>query len=467
MELNGEIKLVGVLAVCWLAEVCSTILHASPIPLLLIAGAAIGPALWQQAPFPEALTAAGKLGVLLLVTHAGLSVDLADLRRVGVVRSALGAFAGVAAPVGFVFLAQLLFNGYPDSFEGGGDWRNTLAIGATLAPTSLGYVTTLLRQFELHTTSLGTFVAAAAVFDDVLSLVLLAEVQAVALKDDVSTWDVLSPLVASTAAILCGIVLLPTIPRVLPVLERATFKRFPFRNYDTENTREQFRLCLMLLVATGGAIAADAAGTSDLLGAFVAGLAFNKYPSVRRQFEAHGDFAMRWLVRLFFACTIGFSLPSLIDRDGEQTKFWKSGTLAKASILFACAFFGKLPVAAFAHKTTLRVRGAHTDPTERTLPIAQKVLVYALAMSGRGEFSFLLAKQASEDELLTDADVAACVLALLFICMLTPFLFLYVLHRATGSVQMVAPDDEMELERTPSSEILCPAVLDLVSEGGE
>lgn len=51
-------------------------------------------------------------------------------------------------------------------------------MGAALSPTSLGFSAQLLGEVRQLTTPIGQLICTAAVIDDVLSLLLLAEVQA-------------------------------------------------------------------------------------------------------------------------------------------------------------------------------------------------------------------------------------------------------------------------------------------------
>lgn len=60
--------------------------------------------------------------------------------------------------------------------------KAALAVGAALSPTSLGFSAQLLGEVGQLNTPIGQLICTAAVIDDVLSLLLLAEVQA--LGDD-------------------------------------------------------------------------------------------------------------------------------------------------------------------------------------------------------------------------------------------------------------------------------------------
>ena len=56
-------------------------------------------------------------------------------------------------------------------------------MGAALSPTSLGFTAQLLGEVGELATPIGQLICTAAVIDDVLSLLLLAEVQALGYED--------------------------------------------------------------------------------------------------------------------------------------------------------------------------------------------------------------------------------------------------------------------------------------------
>ena len=156
-------------------------------------GVLLGPALADAVPFIDALQLIGKLGILLLVLEAGLEVDF--IGAMSIAPRALGAaVTGVILPV----IGSL---GVVAAF--GGSVAQGLAAGAAIAPTSLGFSSQLLSDTGLLSLPLGRLIAAAAVLDDVISLVLLAEVQALA-DDTASTWDFIFPVLGSAGAIAVG-----------------------------------------------------------------------------------------------------------------------------------------------------------------------------------------------------------------------------------------------------------------------
>ena len=84
-----------------------------------------------------------------------------------------------------------------------------------------------------------------------------------------------------------------------------------------------------------------------------------------------------WGTRLFFACTIGFTFPSI------QVLFSSSAAL-QGLALAAAAVLGKSILAPFA-LAAVESKAAYTDSIF-------DMAMFAVAMNGRGEFSFLIVR---------------------------------------------------------------------------
>ncbi|CAM9442731.1 unnamed protein product, partial [Discosporangium mesarthrocarpum] len=143
-------------------------------------------------------------------------------------------------------------------------------------------------------------------------------------------------------------------------------------------------------------------GSSDLLGCFLGGLAFSGVPGARVAWDRQLKRFSRWGSRLFFSATVAFSVPSLLNSGGllQPEPFWKGLVLALAAIT------GKMAVGVFAEPLTLL-----------------GFLTLGWGMNGRGEFSFLIAKEAAETAILAPEDYSAVVWALLVTTAAAPSAF--------------------------------------------
>merc|ERR1712127_848659 len=127
---------------------------------------------------------------MLMLFDGGVNMDIPVLKRMGG-RATAVALSGVVFPM---LMAWALFSALGfGTMEG-------LACGSALASTGIGFTLTLMKDMDLLATPLGQLIAAAAMIDDVSSMVLLAILQgATALADggDLELMVMLKPVVAS------------------------------------------------------------------------------------------------------------------------------------------------------------------------------------------------------------------------------------------------------------------------------
>uniref|UniRef100_A0A0G4HKA1 Cation/H+ exchanger transmembrane domain-containing protein n=1 Tax=Chromera velia CCMP2878 TaxID=1169474 RepID=A0A0G4HKA1_9ALVE len=163
--LNHLLQIVGFFWFVIIMEGLAQWCKGSPIVGQILAGLIYGPALLGFLTETDVFVHLGEIGVLILVLESGLAVTVQKALACGLRASVMGVL-GAVMPVVFVFL----FYGLPFGLE----WRATLCLGAVLAPTSLGFSASLLREFDLLNRPSGNVVITAAVVDDILSLVLLS-----------------------------------------------------------------------------------------------------------------------------------------------------------------------------------------------------------------------------------------------------------------------------------------------------
>lgn len=392
---QNELCVIAFLAATWLLEKLMVFGKGSALLGNLIAGILLGPALADIVPHPEAWKLIGMLGVLILVIDGSLSVDLKVVQKYGI-RAFVAATIGVIGPVALSMLVVMGLFGRP--------WKVALATGAALAPTSLGFAGKLLTEFGQLQTDMGQLICTVCVIDDVLSLMLLSEVQAL---NQVSPgiWTYLSPVVASLGSIAVGCflasfafpVIIPRLLSILPCSEKHAQLR-------------RWLICsIMIVTCTALAFGAAVAGSSALLGCFCGALSFSAYPEVVEAWSGYSKQFVAWGTRLFFAATVGFGVPKVSPGTGNLLDPISFG---KGCVLCIVCVVGKALLGVMAVPLTF-------GDANR----------FGWAMQGRGEFSFLIADQAQEDGLfkIVEADFASVVWGLLLTCFLTPFAFRYFL----------------------------------------
>ena len=135
-------------------------------------------------------------------------------------------------------------------------------------------------------------------------------------------------------------------------------------------------------------------GSSDLLGVFTAGLIVShtfKAETIQTVYNKsiYGELT-KVGTSLFFACTIGFSFPFM-------NGMFLPESLSKGLGLLFVALIGKMPTGLIGAK-----------PLE-----FKSAMRFSAAMNGRGEFSFLIAKEAKDTNVISNIDYAASVWGIL------------------------------------------------------
>lgn len=258
----------------------------------LIAGLIIGPSVLNMLHWPfftdehlgETIAQFAELGVLLLMFIAGLDLHLSDLAQSSKV-SALAGTLGVIFPVAMGYgLAQLF----------GLDSLPALFIGLILAATSVSISAQTLIELNVLRSRVGIGLLGAAVFDDILVVLGLSVV--VALASDVGSGLVGVGLIVVwmglylAGAIVLGLWLIPGLTRRID-------------NWPISQGVIAFTFTMCLLYAW----AAEAVGgMAAITGAFVAGLMFGRSPLKSRIETGISTLAYGLFVPIFFV-NVGLS----------------------------------------------------------------------------------------------------------------------------------------------------------------
>lgn len=353
-------------------------LKQSPFIPWIVLGALLGPPLANFAPGVEGLKLAGFLGVTLSIAQAGLSTRLSQIRSCAP-RAAVVALLGVIFPIGGACLVMLLFEH--------SSVKTAFAAGAAIAPTSLGVTAALLADVGELRTDIGVLISVAAIFDDVISLILLAELEQLA---HITAWTMIQPILFSVLFITVSVL-------VTAFLFPWLFARFSAFFTQARYTRPAFYAFLIASISM--MYAASRAHTSTLLAAYVAGVAFADCTHVQAAWTAIVQPSIAGLDALFFAATIGFEIPPLRELFDREA-------VTLGALLTIVSIAGKGACAA----------GMWPSWWRDGLPVA-------VAMLGRGEFGFLIAAQAKAEGFLNKTEYAAVTWAVMVPTLLGPILF--------------------------------------------
>lgn len=265
----------------------------------------------------EVFTAITDLAIFFLMLYAGIEIkprQLAESSR----RAVMVAAGGFVLPLVAGFGLAWLF--LPDS---GLKLVQALFVGTALAITAVPVAVKILIDLGKLKTKVGQMIVSAALFDDVFSLVLLAALLAAIRTGGLPSATEIAALLGNIAlffAITIGIGLF-VIPKVGHLVGRAKVA--------------EFELSALLVCALGYAYLAELFGLHFILGAFMAGLFFNRTTLDRGVYE---DVKAK-----VSGITSGFLAPVFFASIGLHLEL---GAVAEIPLfvaaLLAVAFAGKL-----------------------------------------------------------------------------------------------------------------------------
>lgn len=281
----------------------------------LLAGVVVGEGvLGLVRPEMETIHFLAEFGVLLLLFEIGLHSDLRALLRVGL-DSLLVATIGVAIPfiMGYLF-AHLL------------GWGTIVSIflGATLTATSVGITARVMADLRKLESPEARIILGAAVADDVMGLLILAVVSAL----------------AETGKVDAGSVLLISL-KALGFLAVASLAGYwaapPFVRFLQRMEVEGALLVGIVAVALLFGWLAKMVGLAPIVGAFVAGLMLGQVHP-RPPYEDELVPLTRLLTPIFFVAVGAAVHPDVLNPLPPQNRPVLLMTLA----LFAVAVLGKI-----------------------------------------------------------------------------------------------------------------------------
>lgn len=266
----------------------------------LLVGILLGPSLLDLLHLPfiegeylgETIKELGELGVLLLMFIAGLELHLNELTRNTKV-SALAGIMGVLAPVLLGTATGLLF---------GFEIESALFLGLTLGATSVSISAQTLMELKVLRTRVGLGLLGAAVFDDVMIILLLSIFLAVIAGGTSAAgilWILVKMIIFLAASTAFGLYVLPKLVRVT--------RRLPI---------SQGVLSLAMVVLLFYGVAAEVVGgMAAITGSFLAGLMFARCEEKERLEAGVSALAYGLFVPIFFV-SIGLEV-NVRDLGGE------------------------------------------------------------------------------------------------------------------------------------------------------
>ncbi len=224
----------------------------------ILAGIAIGPYALRWIQPSDTIHSIAEMGAIFVLFSAGLETSPAELIRVGK-KALLVATAGVIVPFIFGFGCMKLI---------GDGSREAVFVGAAMVATSVGITARVLADLRVLSSYTARIIMAAAVFDDILGMVLLAVVAGLASTGGIE-WLHLGVLLAEAATF--ALFMIFVAPRIVRRIKPA------MEQLSTQNASFVVALSICLFLSWLSA----KIGIAAIVGAFFAGLMF-------------ADFAPQW-----------------------------------------------------------------------------------------------------------------------------------------------------------------------------
>ena len=358
---------------------------------------------------------AGTVGVTLLIMESGMHINFEKVKLIGG-KAFIVAIIGTAAPMVMgMLLVAALFPGklYPEGF----------AAGCALAPTSVGISIKLLSDAKMLNSMAGQTTLTAAFIDDVFSLVLLVLLASLA-EGQTDAGVIALKTIAAFTFLGYGVV---GGKHLYPKLEY-WLSQISFVKGASIQPRDEVHLVVMILSLVLYSYLGSLIG-SHLLGAFVAGMCFVNVPRSHQVWVTQLKRIIRWLIRIFFAATVGFAVP--IKMMLTVDAFWK-GLVLGAVPGILCKIVSGVAARNRWRSHAEKVRTSQASVMTRFGLVQPIQYLVGMAMVARGEFAFLVAYSAStmtigDAPMLREEVYAALTWALVWALIFAPFLFKWAL----------------------------------------
>ncbi|HDR3344087.1 cation:proton antiporter [Bacillus cereus group sp. MYBK163-2] len=340
----------------------------------LIVGIVIGPAVLGWIENSELLTQLSNVGVILLMFMAGLETDLEELNA--------NRNSSLAVALGGIILPFV--GGYVSGLVMGMEQGNAVFLGLLLCATSVSISVQTLRDLGKMKTRESTTMLGAAVFDDILVVILLAFAMSFLGTDDVNlTMVILKKVVFFASIILIGWKGVPAIMRWLS----------PLRVSESI-------VSAALIICFSFAYFGELLGIAGIIGAFAAGIAISQTNYKHEVEKKVEPIAYAMFVPVFFV-SIGMN----ITFDGIGNQIWFILALTVIAVLTKLIGCG------------LGARMTGFD--------AKSSAIIGAGMVSRGEVALIIAGTGLSSGLLAQDYFTAIVIVVILTTMITPPMLKY------------------------------------------
>jgi Kef-type K+ transport system membrane component KefB len=220
----------------------------------ILAGAVLGPYALGWIPVTATIHSVADLGAIFVLFSAGLETSPGELIRIGG-KSIRVAVAGVVVPfiLGFAYMKLR-----------GDASSEAVFVGAAMVATSVGITARIFADMHLLSTETAKIILGAAVFDDILGMIMLALVGGLASGGGIN-WLHIGVLIGEAVAF--ALFMMFVAPRIVRRIEPG------LEQLSMQNASLVVALAICLLLSW----LAVKIGMAAIIGAFFAGLVFADY----------------------------------------------------------------------------------------------------------------------------------------------------------------------------------------------
>ena len=341
----------------------------------IAAGALFGPFMLGLIHPTDTIHSIAEIGAIFVLFHAGLETSPQDLIRVGP-QSLVVAASGVIVPfvLGFSYMKL-----------SGDTSTEATFVGAAMVATSVGITARVLGDLGVMSSRSARIILGAAVFDDILGMVLLAVVAGLASSIGVQ-WIHLSVL--TFEAIIFAVFMIFVGSRIIRPLRRRV------ERLSTQHAPLILSLAICLLLSW----LAAKIGMAAIIGAFFAGLAF-------------ADHAPEWDLLPSVASISDFLAPYFFFSIGSQldVSLFRGDVLVTAVVISVLAIISKV----LGCGLPLLKEGLHTS------------LTVGIGMMPRGEVALIVALVGLNSRIVKEPTYAIVVFMTAVTTVLAPALLRY------------------------------------------
>lgn len=309
------------MAIIWIVPMLCRKIHVPAIVGFILMGVTIGEhglgLLGQNAT----IDVLGKMGMLYIMLQAGIEIDMNDFRQYRLGAVVFGLYTFLFPFLMGLFVARMM----------GMSWQTSALLGAMFGSHTL-MTYPIVNRYGVQQSAAVNMTVGATMLSITLSLLVLAVLKSKLLAED--DWGYWWILIGKTS--LLGIVTFGIFPK---------FAQWFFRH--NQNISSGFMMVMLMLV--GSAALADWAGLEGILGAFLCGVALNRWVPNLSPLMGRINFVGNTIFVPLFLLGVGMMIDVRLVVEG-----W--GTVIMAAVMIATKLASKW-LAAWSAQHTFHLSG--------------------------------------------------------------------------------------------------------------